>query len=633
MKEVFFISLLLLTFGLQAQTGPSGTTNCVLWLKADAGTNNGGAFVPTTGVLDEWIDQSGTGNHTTSSTASPFKIQNNISPENRMNYNPVVLFDDLTDGFIGPNLGMHGHTNLAEFYVFQSTPIHPTHNYLALFSLGYDPSGVYNFAHRFENDPWSDSYAIYDNNFVGNLGGANSTDSYFFQTIKTGLYDGANFLGYTNGILKTNRYTNFSINGVGGFRIGDCEPSGNQSRFSTGEIIIYDASISSVEFNRIDSYLGVKYGLTLGHDYLKSDNSVIYPIASHENNIVGLGRMDNSGLYQKQSHTVDDSIRIYLNTLLTTNAANSGVIANDQSFVIVGDDNRQLNATAASFSEIPASCSLYSRVEREWKVKRTEFSEDFNLDINLSSFASSFPVDPSDLRFIVDTDSDFSNGGTNCFFNGDGTGISITYNDPIITISGINTTHIPDNLIRYFTIGSIDFATPLPVEFISFDAQCIGNKVNLIWETSSESQNDYFSIEKSTDGEYFEPLAFVSGNGNTSSISSYSFEDVSFSRGVAYYRLSQFDYSGVQTVLSTTAVGCNDFNVSVYPNPFHEEFKVKSYLDGKVSIIDPTGKMIAQYPIHKGESTIKSNRISAGVYFVVVELINGDREVVKLTKN
>ena len=142
-----------------------------------------------------------------------------------------------------------------------------------------------------------------------------------------------------------------------------------------------------------------------------------------------------------------------MNTLAVSNTANSGVFSNDRSFVLMGHNTGENCATFAANVEIPlglTNCILYSRLDREWKVTNTNYPQNFNVDIALNSCASPTLVNTSELRFLVDDDGDFSNGGTQCYFNGDGSGIVISYANPYITVSNISNSHIPDNSIRNF---------------------------------------------------------------------------------------------------------------------------------------------------------------------------------------
>lgn len=85
---------------------------------------------------------------------------------------------------------------------------------------------------------------------------------------------------------------------------------------------------------------------------------------------------------------------------------------------------------------------------------------------------------------------------------------------------------------------------PLPVELISFEANCSNTFVNLDWITASETNNDYFIIEKSNDGINFETIGYEEGMGTINTNSNYHFIDYKPFVGINYYRLKQVDFNG-----------------------------------------------------------------------------------------
>ncbi len=97
---------------------------------------------------------------------------------------------------------------------------------------------------------------------------------------------------------------------------------------------------------------------------------------------------------------------------------------------------------------------------------------------------------------------------------------------------------------NWVNVDNFTFATPLPVELISFTGKNLNSINNLEWETASEINNDFFSIERSIDGDTFENIGMVSGQGTTSQKSSYYFQDRNVFSDKYYYRLKQVDYNG-----------------------------------------------------------------------------------------
>ena len=139
--------------------------------------------------------------------------------------------------------------------------------------------------------------------------------------------------------------------------------------------------------------------------------------------------------------------------------------------------------------------------------------------------------------------------------------------------------------------GTIDTASieicglALPVELYTYDVKLKDNQVRIDWSTASEIDNDYFIVERSTDGYYFEEFAKVEGSGNTTSIRNYGVTDEFPFEGVSYYRLRQVDYDGKMTFFDIKTVdnknGYVDKNgITVFPNPIMEHSKFEIGLEG-----------------------------------------------------
>ena len=112
----------------------------------------------------------------------------------------------------------------------------------------------------------------------------------------------------------------------------------------------------------------------------------------------------------------------------------------------------------------------------------------------------------------------------------------------------------------------------LPVSLITFDAVQEHDQVLLSWSTATEKDNDYFTLERSTDGRTFQPIAQVSGNGTSKVIQHYSFIDYlgfASSSTSVYYRLSQTDYDGTFEWLRVIDLGqsAQVNRIQAFPNP------------------------------------------------------------------
>ena len=123
----------------------------------------------------------------------------------------------------------------------------------------------------------------------------------------------------------------------------------------------------------------------------------------------------------------------------------------------------------------------------------------------------------------------------------------------------------------------------LPVRLISFKAKKSDHTVNCDWETASEINNDFFTVERSLDGIHYIPLTTLKGAGNSTTLLSYHFEDLSPVTGDSYYRLKQTDFDGKFEYADPVHVFFQEYSESytLFPNPS----------PGKVHIIKPGDSM------------------------------------------
>ena len=623
MKLTCVLYCILLSSYCYSQTGPSNISNCKLWLRADLGTLKSGVFIPKAGNLDKWEDQSGSGNHTTSVVSSPYKLTSNSSEEKRQNYNPVVFFDSQTDLFSGPNLGMHNDNTLTEFYVLQNSA-YVGNNFKAVFSTGFS-GGV---SHRVENSNGFRSFVLYDNNYSGNLSLCGKANTKLEQRIMTAKHTGTNFIGYNNGTQVSLKTTSTGINSNGPYKIGNVEGGAIANKFSISEVILFNRTLTLTEQNKVESYLAIKYGITLGHDYYNSSGSKIYDVSTYNNDIIGIIRDDVSNLHQKQSHQLDDhdSTRIYIDNLKGTNYDNSGAFSSNNQSIIMGHNNGSLGQYPYSY-EYPSNQGVKRRFDREWKLTNTNFSgATFSIDIKLNVLSPNL----SDYRLLVDSDDgNFSNA---TLFSP-----TFSFSNGVLTISGLDESIFPANSTSYFTLASLSFSSPLPIELVFFSAKENNGIVDLLWETASEIDNDYFTIERSNDGINYEVIENVNGAGNSSQSITYVTKDRSPLNGVSYYRLKQTDFDGQFLYSKIKSVKNNSLEnsmLSLYPNPVkgNVTLNIKDADTYNFILVNSVGQKV-ECKVNKNTDNVflLTERLPKGVYFI--NIINVDyNQVIKLIK-
>lgn len=111
---------------------------------------------------------------------------------------------------------------------------------------------------------------------------------------------------------------------------------------------------------------------------------------------------------------------------------------------------------------------------------------------------------------------------------------------------------------------------PLPINLLSFSVNACNENVCIDWTTLTETNNDYFTIDKSKDDVNYEIVGKVKGAGNSTGLKSYRYTDTEPYDGVSYYRLMQTDYNGSFTLFGLREYNQDaesDFTLNLYPNP------------------------------------------------------------------
>ncbi|MBK5285145.1 MAG: T9SS type A sorting domain-containing protein, partial [Bacteroidia bacterium] len=120
---------------------------------------------------------------------------------------------------------------------------------------------------------------------------------------------------------------------------------------------------------------------------------------------------------------------------------------------------------------------------------------------------------------------------------------------------------------------------PLPVSLVSFTASIVPQGVLLNWSTASEINNNYFTLERSSEIMNFESLCIHDGAGNSNHLINYSWVDLNPLDGFNYYRLAQTDFDGTCTTFGPICIRTEESSSAlsirnIYPNPFINSFSV-----------------------------------------------------------
>jgi len=163
------------------------------------------------------------------------------------------------------------------------------------------------------------------------------------------------------------------------------------------------------------------------------------------------------------------------------------------------------------------------------------------------------------------------------------------------------TSGTPFNSFSSFSLGSKKTGwDPLPISLLNFSAIPNGDKVDLKWETITETNNAYFTVEKSKDGVNFTKLIDLPGAGNSTSYKEYVETDYQPYMGTSYYRLKQTDKNGAYNyfnMVPVTFTAAGQQSIVLFPNPVTENtsdltVKVVGYQSQEVLVVlrDVQGK-------------------------------------------
>ncbi len=585
------ISILLSLFSLSyyAQSGPGGvgsSTNNPLWLQADDISISDGS------AISSWSDRSGNGNDASQATAA-YQATYETS---EVNGHDVVRFDG-TDDYFDDNRTYDARTF---FSVYNILSANQKTSDLGQIWGSYSEGWHVSLDARSGGGTWSFDGAPALNS--GNTG-------------KLAL-NGANYGGFSGnpGSPKWT-YNQFDLVSVEfnttrtltrqvlGSLIPHFTVGAHQYGGDVAEIIVYNTVLNDAQRIIVENFLAARYGLNIANDKYSHQGTF-------GNEVAGIGRVDASNLHQDAQGT--SIVRI-----------NTPSDLDDNEFLLWGHNNVHYRNGAYEspwLGELPTGVN--NSLHRVWRADETGGDVGtVNVMFNVSDLAIG---STSDLVLLMDSDDgDFKNA----------TVIPLSsFSAPYATFSGVDI-----SLGSWFTLGSTTTFNSLPIELVNFNVQAVENKVDLSWQTASEINNDYFSIERSQDGVNWETTLTMEGAGNSSSLLNYKTLDTNPLSGTSFYRLKQTDFDGQFTYSKVETITLNNsFNndVLVYPNPTNNKITVVS--DQKemeqILVLNSLGQDVTRFTSIENQNTttceIDLSNLSKGVYFVRTKT-----NVTKVSKN
>lgn len=239
--------------------------------------------------------------------------------------------------------------------------------------------------------------------------------------------------------------------------------------------------------------------------------------------------------------------------------------------------------------------------------------------------------------------------GVNAIAAGSGSGTTSEYDNIEFDFSTWGTSGTPAQLLaaitdidnwngsngsRYTSAIPSFSVTVFPVEFLYFEAKAEGQTAFLTWATASELNNDYFSVEKSHDGNSFHAAGEVDGVGTSQEMTTYTFRDEQAVSGKSYYRLRQVDFDGQFAYSNVVEVTISlEFQTyKSYPNPVQNLLSIEVSTEGSASIYTLSGQLVQEAELRPGYNGVNVSPLQTGVYLLSIRTADIPRAVSRIVK-
>ncbi|MCZ6521827.1 MAG: T9SS type A sorting domain-containing protein, partial [Bacteroidetes bacterium] len=359
---------------------------------------------------------------------------------------------------------------------------------------------------------------------------------------------------------------------------------------SIAEIAMYDVEVTVAQRIIVTNYLAAKYDITLSANdvYDMDDNAN----GDFDFEMAGIGQAsDGSNHLDAQGSGI---VRMW----------NPSALGNSE-FLLWGHDNATLTVTTTAVGTDVDGTVIEERLTRIWRLAETGDVGTVSVSFDISPFNS--PLG-SNLRLLIDRDGDG-------FADNDVTPISGSSVGNTVVFSGVD---FQDG--DRFTLGNTDLPNPLPVELLSFDAISRSNDILLKWTTATETNNDFFTMERSIDAFTWNIIGNVAGAGNSDVELTYQLIDEQPLDGLNYYRLKQIDFDGTFEYSQVISAQFGIQELLIYPNPASNSVTITSGRNVQwkyFRMSDMLGNNIpVKYDkISEVQTTVDFEEIASGIYF------------------
>ena len=202
----------------------------------------------------------------------------------------------------------------------------------------------------------------------------------------------------------------------------------------------------------------------------------------------------------------------------------------------------------------------------------------------------------------------------------------------VVVMDPVNTSLATSNNCAYVASAGAS----LPIELLSFGVEQREKNAFVKWETASESNTDFFLIERAIADGRFETVGKVEAFGNSTTKRSYFFEDKNLQNATYYYRIVSVDEDGEKQNSHLAVLRLiNNFDFTVYESAENINISLVSDKTDEIfaEIIDLNGKLIYQFEetVSSGANQItRTFDLTSGIYFMKIKQ-NGVNKVQKFS--
>ena len=277
-----------------------------------------------------------------------------------------------------------------------------------------------------------------------------------------------------------------------------------------------------------------------------------------------------------------------------------------------------------SWTNVNSSLDLVS-IKEYWILNRTTGFSNVQVKLSYNTTRSGGIKNASDLRVARYAGSNWESTGNS----------SITGSNNIGTVESNN---VISNF-GTFTLGSVSSLNPLPISLLNFAASKQGENVLVKWSTTNESNNDYFTIEKSYDGKVWSSVGVLKGAENSNGILNYQLFDYNTKIGIQYYRLKQTDLNGsiyYSKIISINFNGEISSQIKLYPQPVAGILNVNipnnENENACISVYNAFGEKLLIFQNLSGlDFQLDLSKFIAGVYYIELNIdgITSQSKIIK----